>query len=458
MTEAPVLFITGNRDGLVTTKRVRQYLDKYGSQIPLGVPCEKVILESGATHIDNREEDVVFKACSFLKKYLDRHRIETTKLDARIWNMNRYRRFKPTKLKPWKEKQSSPSKTTLIDPKQDSQSKQSAINSIVHADRIKLTTPIYSSSRLKGSFSGSDSRPRANSRVEVEDRDVKPISQVDKDYYNAHSSTKSSDEINPHKAPQGMAQNHVDPLGIDPWAMLNQPQKGTRRPPVDDSLAHWVMVPPEPRGVSQTPGSPKGTEATQGLKLSRGLGGFGGHNPPLALRSPDPSGHSPNQVNLKHPSLSHLDHFANPYNKPGIGSSADPRLGMQGMVQQPPPSPTNTRSAYGVLASYQGANNPPPGYGYQAQGYSEPIPMDPRQHRLQNQQTYAAHQPQATQLHPERFDDEDLSVFLDERYNAMQGKDMIMNGTMNLDDSMLQDLNQLNVMLKAKPQPAPRYR
>ena len=119
------------------------------------------------------------------------------------------------------------------------------------------------------------------------------------------------------------------------------------------------------------------------------------------------------------PATAHLQHFGNPYFRKQKSSYAEIRH-----------SETTNRS---------------PTYGIQLQ----PMPASSGHNFFAQPQNSGAQQEQKKR--GPMFDDDDLSIFLDQRYKMLEKKDVQLNGTLNLDDSMVQDLNTLNVLLKAKP-------
>jgi pimeloyl-ACP methyl ester carboxylesterase len=445
-----VRFITGEKDGLVTPKRVGQYMKEYGADLPLSCIIDKDIILSQATHTENREDHVIHQAFQFVRKNFMGHSVQIKKIDSHLWDMRRYKRFKPCK---WPEKKlkagSKQGKDTSKPEKAKPQNQQEPKNEAASHLEVDFEHDPFSPPTVKRSTRINPVHAKAHFN---ENFDHDPHNQ---------QSTKSSDEIrghsghhNPKASNNGHQEEIVNPYHrgyVDlPFDPREQRLQNSRDNTISDKTrpmmrANSQAAFKEPmlgqgdrfggiqlpatsgyedhfghhRGNSNKPLHLKenhfGGYVANPIKHSAvGLGGFGGspqtwHSPPQFKRS---------DTNFD-PSTSHLQHFGNPYYRKQKSSYAE--IGHE--------ETTPKSSPHGIQLRPQPGTS---GQNYFAQ------------------QNHMSGRPDQKKRAP-MFDDDDLSIFLDDRYRMLENKEVQVNGTLNLDDSMVHDLNTLNVLLKAKP-------
>lgn len=415
---------------------------------------DKALIHSQASHVESREDHVIHQAFQFIKKGFMNHFVQVRKIDSHIWDMKRYRRFKARK---W------PSKKPIGGAKFSKETSNHERNK----SSVRTNQPTDPANRLEPDQELDPFTPSALKRsTRINPVHVKAHFQenFDNDPHNQQS-TKSSDEIrgnSGHQHTKTINNGHPDDiiglynrgqtdLPYDPRDMRGQNSKenmSSHRSPATgnrmmrtNSQANFqedASVQLQKGQGIQLPGTQgygaqhQQTRAAPGraLQLKENnhsgsftpqprldggrLGGFGGQagawGPGPGMKRSDTS---------YVPGTSHVEHFASPQYRRQQSAAGDSGL----LPGRPLPA------ASGIQL------RPQPG----ASGHN-----------------HFAAPPQPPQLdgRPPRelaFDDEDLSVFLDERYKILEKKDMQMNGTLNLDDSMVQDLNTLNKLLKARP-------
>lgn len=453
--KTPVRFITGEKDGLVTPKRVNQFIKEYGGSLPLSCQLDKGLIQSQASHVETREDHVILQAFDFLKKGFVNHIVHVKKIDAYFWDMKKYRRFKPCK---WPQKKI---KTSTKKTRDNGRLERNLPNSATGSRKASANLLEPQKDQDPSSVSGLRRSTRINPvHAQAFFNDVI----IDNDY-NYQQSTKSSDEIKSHK---GIVQTTVinnghpdDIMGLysrgspdlpyDPREARLQNSKDsgynlrTNRPEIEGQRSDSQSKRYEPnpsqglraqdlyrpastsqksqnlqdRDVNIRPlqlreNSQIGHLTPQAKQSGFGLGGFAAEG----SQWQNPQNYKRSDTNYD-PSTSHLQHFGNPeYHRQ---KSAVVNFGQT----ESPPLPKPSGIQFKPQPSISGHNFfAQPGHPITKQELKKKAPM---------------------------FDDDDLSVFLDQRYQLLGKKEIQLNGTLNLDDSMIQDLNTLNVLLKAKP-------
>jgi hypothetical protein len=441
----------------VTTKRVKLYMELYGSQLPINCVFDKLMIESQATHVEERELHVINQGYHFIKKHFDIHMIHVSRIEARLWDMRRYKRYKACKWPAMKERKAAKSIASSGIRK----------NKILKKPNTLATGPSWEAAdsldvdKDSDPFASSRMRPQTMKNPVHEQAHFEKMTDIDR--ANQHS-TKSSDDskghlsYNPVKGIQNIHPDDVhgyhdrqqldlpyDPreqrnnqarpqlahsksnLGIrshhrgNSHEYRNMPGDGIQQNDRGASGAHPFDLPhqgepfksPQLKALylkdTNTAPYTKPPTRVQGI----GLGGFPVNNQPL--KSPHTFKRSETQYD---PATSHLSHLGNPYLRKQKSNvvemdrqAGSPNAGMRGIQLKPLPSTS--------------------GHNYLAHQ------VDIRDDNTRKRSPV--------------FDDDDLSMFLDGGYKKLEQNDGQIGVAANLDDSMISDLNTLNMLLKAKP-------
>lgn len=398
----------------MTPRRVQQYMQNYGADVPITCMFEKFLLESEATHIDNREDHIVHQGFMFIRKHFEKQRLDISRVDSRLWDMKRYKRVKPRKYDTYKERKNYSTSSSLV-------TSSSVVRSETNIPMVGLRRPVQ-----QVQSPGPRSRPETDPVKATKIKTANPVFAQVKlaemiEFENNQHSTKSSDEIKNHptanypadeypQVPSRGMQMETPDLPYDPRAQRYQQagssslqgnsisRRGVNYPNTNSPQLQSGQFPQHYDHQSQDKQIP-GFAPSPGsiIRQPLGMNDMGipmgvGQSPPWAMQ---PLKRAGSQTN---PGTSHLDHFSNPY------------------LRKQPSHAAHTPTLQPVSSHHQ-----------------------------------ALHSPQPTRSQQAAFDDDDLSVFLDDRYKHFEGGNDIVNGTLNLDDSMVQDLNALNTLLKAKP-------
>lgn len=429
-------------------------MTEYGSGLKATWAIDKGLIHSQASHVEAREDHVLHQAFQFIKKGFMNHIVQVKKIDSHLWDMRRYRRFKPHK---WPK--SKPLKSAKF-------SKDSvSLNSGTYTG-----LPVQSKDQANRMEPDQEADPFTPSGFKRSTR-INPVhvkahfhDNFENDPHNQQS-TKSSDEIRGNSGHQptktintghpeeviGLYNRGYNDLPFEPRDLRGQINKdksiSQRYPQNENALfrantqanlhnedhrlgnkAHGIQLPgvginEEPyhhvRGNSSKPlqlkeNNQSGNFTPQAKHSGVGLGGFALGTP--AWSNPHTFKRSDTNYN---PATSHLDHFGNPYYRKQKSSVAE--FGPKDYDHRP--------ISNGIQLKPQPTSS---GHNFFAQA-------------PQNSSK------EAFQKRGPMFDEDDLSIFLDERYKILENKEVQMNGTLNLDDSMVQDLNALNKLLKARP-------
>lgn len=437
----------------MTTKRVQQYMTVYGSEVPINCVFEKLMLESQASHIEEREPHIINQSFNFIKKHFDKHMMQVKLIDSRLWDMNRYRRYKERKWPALKERKGN---------KSVSSSKLSK-NKIFQQPETLPIRPAWET--VDSLDADKDSDPFVKDRIKPKTM-KNPVQQqahfektVDPEQAN-HQSTKSSDDFK--------GQHSYNPIKIIKSKLSDEVLNVYGQQSVD-----LPYDPREQRGLGLLQNNSQ-SKSNLGIRHhARGNSHeFRNNQGDIfeggATHQYTMPGHGNNFQSPQMKALHLKDMNAQAYTKPPVRG---PGIGLGGFPvsnQQPRSPPAFKRSETQLdpaTSHLVHLGNPylrkQKSTVVETEQYSQPMGAGNRGIQLKPLPSTSGHNYLAYQDHPQAsqprqrnsmFDDEDMSVFQDDRYRLLENKEVRMGSAGDsLDDSMIDDLNTLNLLLKAKP-------
>ena len=375
MTQTHVTFISGDKDGLVTPKRISQYMGLYGSEVHSHIEFEKHLLKSKSSHVEQREDHVIHQAEQFTKKCLENEKYAIKRVEAKLWDMKRYKRIKSIIMT-----EDVPNKNMGVY-STDPYAEHSRQPFSQYEQRVGQTggrRPAGTENTIKRANTGTFEPVGLKKRT---DKDIFG------DYENPNQqSTQSSDETKQ----QPRAQN---------------PGQFT---PAGKMKLRLVETKNEKRPVAQIFDDPQ----------------TGNYQTPIQTNFNDNYKRGNNNYNDYQYNINNNDYHYDNNNYYQTYEPIENRHNNQ--INRSNSTPDNAHYGYNPQQAHQydGVYN--------------------------NHQRYEQRASRRDEL-MEKFDDEDLSLLLDERFQHADTNIVVGGGVQQLDESMAMDLLALNKLLKAKP-------
>ncbi len=423
------MFISGEKDGLVPPKRISQYMMLYGSKLKEHLRTnDKHMIVSKKSHTEERETQIIDTCLEFLRKHVEADKKAITNCYKNLQDMKKYKRIRPARLDFMKAPHVKTPQVTNPKP-------QTQANFFNQPER----KPAEGHRRQDSASENQQNRPPfapipqllREARDQIADTDTPNL-----------QSTKSSDDIKQPTKPAFVQQTQSRPQllqvqnkaarqNFDPYQLRDLPQEQTqfRRSPTESSNIGLGLLKLQKFGSFEKPQANKPSRSRIfDDDQEEPTDGQIAHDPraPLLHQFTQPLSRSPfqefersqntsqrnlgrfesaahlRQPNHFAPGIAHLDHFSSTIKRPAL----------------------NLQNQYSRQPQVEVVSD-----------YHQPH-QDPR--RLSRRDDLQA-----------RFDEEDLSLLLDSNYQIFQDKNHLDG--QNLDDSMVQDLQTLNSLLKKAP-------
>ena len=423
------MFISGEKDGLVPPKRISQYMTLYGSALDESLRTnEKHMVVSKKTHVEEREPRVIQSCLDFLQKHIESEKKAVATCFKFLHDMKRYRRSRPATLDFMKMPYAKKPQLTEARPP-------------------KTPATFFGQSERRAADSHMRQASAADSRPNKPPFEAPPLHREVRDIFSDHDtpnlqSTETSDDIKqPSKllAAQPPLTNPLPPQtqsrparpAFDPYQLkpLPQDQMHFRRSPTESSSIPVGLLRPQKLGSFDKPQTSKPSRSRifddDQEEAADNPGIFDPRTPVLhpivqpQMRLPFQEYEKSQNIgrtemgkfqsfphlrqsNHQAPGIGHLDHFSSTVKRPTL----------------------NLQNQYSRQPTVEAVNS-----------RFQPPQDNRRASKKEDLQT--------------RFDEEDLSLLLDSHYQIFQDK-ASMAGE-NLEDSMVQDLETLNNLLKKTP-------
>jgi hypothetical protein len=390
-------------DGLVSSKRVQQYMKEYGSSVQSSGRQELKLVESTQNHSDAREAEVIAEGLEFIKRHFKIEEYNRRIVEIRLSDMKKYKRIKPKKYT-MKKKASKKSATI---------SKARTLE----GRAIEVANSIRTSNRID------ESHLRPSSKLKDE-----------RDQFNLQS-TNSSDEIRASNNPGLKREQIVKDCQPGTYEVVsiyknhNEGGSGTRR------LGGAQGPSIRNRSIQ---GNTLGANAGMDSVLDRMNQLDDSVDPSNPYRMADPFASKQNAKLGDGVNASAFNNFANKYFPDA--SVFKPESSKPAIPQKLHLGAKLNRTKTEQFESSMSSNLPI----YKPQYQPIAQPQISQAYRDQSIKTGGI------EARNQKFDEEELSILLDERYQALESKPLLQGG-MALDDSMISDLNNLNSLLKQKP-------